>query len=73
MISEEHLKHWISEIMWQLNGIKKEVDPDKVQLKGINVGKTGESFVSFEYLQEKQNTIRGIISCIESDMVTDRQ
>jgi len=71
MISEEHLKHWISEIEWQLNGIYNEINSKKVKMAGINVGETGEAWVSFEYLQEKEATLRKLMHCIVSDMKTD--
>ena len=71
MIRKEYLEHWIKEIEWQLNGIKSEVKPEKVLMGGINVGKTGESFVSFDYLQEKTDRIEGILTCIRYDMTQD--
>jgi len=71
MITQEHLNHWISEIKWQLNGILSEINPAKVQMSGINVGKNGEAFVSFTYLDEKATTIRNILRSIESDMIHD--
>jgi len=71
MITEEHLKQWLTEIVYQSNGIQKEIDPKKVIMKGINVGSTGEAWVSFEYLKEKNDTIRKLITIIERDMVND--
>ena len=71
MITQEHLEHWIKEINWQLNGILNEIAEEKVQMKGINVGKTGEKYVSFEYLLEKAKTIQGTIRCIEDDIMRD--
>ena len=71
MISEEHLKHWISEIEWQLNGIQNEIAATKVNMDGINVGKNGEAWVSFEYLQEKEATIRKLLNCITWDIAHD--
>jgi len=71
MITQEHLEHWITELRYQLSGIINEVNPDKVVLKGINVGKNGEAFVSFEYIQEKAATIKGTIKCIEDDIKND--
>ena len=71
MIRKEYLEHWIKEIEWQLNGIKSEVKPEKVVMGGINVGKNGENFVSFEYLQEKAEKIEGVLSCIKYDMAQD--
>jgi hypothetical protein len=72
MITQEHLEHWINEIRYQLNGIRNEIAKDKVKMIGINVGKNGEAFVSFEYLQEKVNSIEGNIGCIESDVRDDQ-
>jgi len=72
LITKEHLEHWLKEIRYQLNGIITEIDPKKVVLKGINVGSSGEAFVSFEYLQEKAHTIQGTIRCIEDDIQHDK-
>ena len=71
MITEEHLNHWIQEIDYQLTGILNEVAEDKVKMKGINVGKTGEAYVSFEYILEKAGTIKGTLRCIVDDMRRD--
>ena len=71
MITEEHLKHWISEIEWQLNGIRNEVAATKVKSDGVNVGEAGEAWVSFEYLQEKADSIRKLLICITWDMTHD--
>ena len=71
MITEEHLKHWLHEIEYQLQGILNEINAEKVQMKGINVGKTGENFVSFEYLHEKASTIKSVLGSIEWDMKHD--
>jgi len=71
MITQEHLEHWIKEIEWQLNGILNEVAEERVEMKGINVGKTGEAWVSFEYLLEKATTIKGTIRCIQDDIMRD--
>jgi len=71
MITDEHLKHWIGEINWQLNGIVSEINADKVVMGGINVGKSGESWVSFEYLREKAGTIQGLLRQIQWDMEHD--
>ena len=71
MVTKEHLKHWLGEIYYQLNGILKEVDKEKVVIDGINVGKSGEAWVSFEYLREKAETIRGVMNCIEWDIEHD--
>jgi len=71
MITQEHLEHWLNEITWQLNGILKEIALDKVVMKGINVGSSGESWVSFEYLQEKAQTIQKLLGCIVYDITND--
>jgi len=71
MITQEHLEHWIKEIEWQLNGILHEVAEERVLMKGINVGKNGENWISFEYLLEKATTIKGTIHCIEDDIMRD--
>jgi len=71
MITEEHLKHWLGEIRWQLNGILKEIDMEKVQMNGINVGKTGEAFVSFTYLNEKAIKIEKFLELIDSEIISD--
>ena len=71
MITEEHLQHWLNEINYQLNGILKEINHEKVQMDVINVGKTGESVVSFEYLQEKAKTIYQLLKTIKYDIEND--
>jgi len=71
MIRKEHLEHWIREIEWQLNGIRTEVNPEKVLMSGINVGNTGENFVSFSYLQEKVGKIELVLNCIKYDITQD--
>ena len=68
MITDEHLNQWLTEIKYHLVSIEKEIEPDKVKLKGINVE---EAFVSFEYLQEKAMTLAGLVRCIEDDMKND--
>jgi len=72
LITEDHLNQWLREILYQLNGISGEINPDKVILKLINVGKTGEAVVSFDYLNEKQRTIRQLIKNIQFDMEHDK-
>ncbi len=71
MITEDHLNHWLNEINYQLQGILKEINPEKVQMKIINVGKTGESVVSFEYLLEKAITINQLLKLIVNDIKND--
>ncbi len=68
MITEEHLKHWLGELEYQLNGILNEVAEERVQQKGIKLAKT---FVSFEYILEKATTIKGTIRCIRDDILRD--
>jgi hypothetical protein len=68
MITEEHLKHWIGEIRYQLQGILNEVAVEKVGKGGIVVdGK----FVSFDYILEKANKIEGNVKMIEEDVRLD--
>ncbi len=71
MITEDHLKHWLGEIEYQVNGILSEVKHEKVVMDGINVGKNGESFVSFGYLREKGNRIRLLLNNIVWDLDHD--
>jgi len=73
MITKEHLLHWLGEIQWQLNGIASELAENKVQMNGINVGKNGEAFVSFEYLREKADKIKLQLNNIEWDMNHDQE
>ncbi len=69
-IDTEYLITLLKQIKWQNNGIMKEVKAEKVVLKGINVGKTGEKYVSFEYLQEKSTTIDALIHTIAKDILS---
>ena len=71
MITEEHLKQWLKEIEYQVDGILSEVKSEKVIMDGINVGNNGESFVSFGYLREKGNRIRLLLNNIIWDMEND--
>jgi len=71
MITKEHLKHWLGEMTWQVDAILKEVNVNKVVIDGINVGASGESWVSFEYLREKASKIKGLMNCIEWDIEHD--
>ena len=73
MITEEHLRHWVGEILYQLNGIKQEIAADKVKVIGVNLSKDESVYVSFEYLQEKENTIRGTLNCILFDIEHDKE
>lgn len=70
MITEEHLTHWLRELDYQLNGILNEVASEKVgDQKGIKLA--NGKFVSFEYILEKANTLKGTLHCIQDDMVND--
>jgi len=71
LITQEHLEHWLKEIIYQLNGITGEINAEKVQMTIINVGKTGESVVSFEYLREKALIIQGLLANINYDIEND--
>ena len=42
-----------------------------VKLDGINVGEAGQAWVSFEYLQEKEASIRKLLNCITWDITHD--
>jgi len=69
MITEEHLKHWLQEIEYQLTGILNEVAEERVQQKGLKL--ESGAFVSFEYILEKATTIKGTLRCIVDDMKRD--
>ncbi len=76
MITEEHLRHWIKELNYQLTGILNEVAESKLKgKKGIEIKvspKIDEDvYVSFEYILEKATTIQGTIRCIEDDITND--
>lgn len=68
-IDTEYLITLINQVRWQNNGITNEIADEKVKLKGINVGETGEKFVSFEYLQEKSSIIDSLLNTIEKDIL----
>lgn len=70
MITEEHLRHWLGEIEYALDGIYTEVQSDKVECLGTTV--SNGKFVSFEYIREKSTTILGLIHCVRDDMITDK-
>jgi len=70
MITEEHLRHWISEIRYALNGIHNEATKDyTINTVGIQVG---DSYFSFEYLREKVDVIGHLLKCIEDDIRNDK-
>jgi hypothetical protein len=76
MITEEHLNHWMNEIAYALEGMKKEVSPTKLKGKtGVSIAvspnQNEDVFVSFEYLQEKITTINSLLKCIEDDIAND--
>ncbi len=76
MITEEHLKHWIEEINYQLTGILNEVAESKLKgKKGIDIKVSpkidDDVHVSFEYILEKATTIKGTLHCIEDDIQRD--
>ena len=69
LITEDHLKHWLSEIQWQLNGINTELSKSGY-LKCNGFVKHG-SFLSLEYLREKQYKIQKLKEQIEWDTKFD--
>lgn len=71
LIRDDHLEHWLSEIESQIKSILTEVANNKVVMTGINVGSSGESYVSFEFLREKAETIRTLVKNIRWDEEND--
>ena len=70
MITQEHLEHWIKEIEYARNGLKTHLLKEGFRGKdGIMVD---GSHLSFDYLNEKINTIRGLLNCIEDDIKNDK-
>lgn len=69
MISEEHLRHWLSEIQYSLNGLRNELN--KREFSDTKIVRVNDQVFSFEYSREKINTISGTIQCIEDDIVSD--
>ncbi len=69
MITEEHLEHWLGEITYQLTGILNELGRSEGVSKGINLN--DKLYISFEYLLEKANTIKGTIQCVRDDIKND--
>ena len=69
MITEEHLNHWLDEFQYHLTGILNELGRSEGVSKGIALN--DKLYISFEYLLEKANTIKGTIKCIEDDMKND--
>ena len=70
MITQEHLIHWLDEIGYQLNGIRNECEIEKIGVAGYLFTKNGK-FVSFDYINEKLDTIVTTMNCILHDMKTD--
>lgn len=69
MITEEHLRHWIGEINYQLNGLRNELN--KKEFKDTKIVRVNDQVFSFEYGREKVETIAGTIKCIEDDIKND--
>jgi len=70
MITEAHLKHWIFEIRYALNGIKTEATKEETfKTTGVMIG---NSYFSLDYLREKVFTIEHLIMCIEDDILADK-
>lgn len=77
MITEEHLKHGLNEMKYQLISIEKEITVAKLKHVteiDIDVGvtpKREDVHVSFEYLREKSFTLVKLIQNVEWDMNHD--
>jgi predicted DNA-binding ribbon-helix-helix protein len=69
MITEEHLKHWLKEIDWQLTGLRKELARADGIITGVQI--TDKLFFSFSYANEKSGTIEHLIKMIRDDMKND--
>jgi len=69
LISQAHLDHWLDEIHYHLRGMLNELGRSEGVSKGINLN--DKLYISFEYLLEKANTIKGTIKCIEDDIKND--
>lgn len=70
MITEEHLIHWINEILYATNGIAGNVN--KKGMKGIDGLMVNDSHLSLEYIREKTQTIARLVGCIQHDMIVDK-
>ena len=69
MITEEHLKHWITELQYAMNGIHNELQKDGLKdCDGIMIN---GSYFSFNYVKEKTDTIIRLLHCIEWDLRND--
>jgi len=75
LITEEHLKHWLQEMKYQLISIEKEINEHKLgDVKGVSLSVASPPsnvFVSFEYLREKAFTLAHLVKSIEDDMRND--
>ena len=69
MIKEEHLQHWMNEIEYACNGM--EIHLQKDGFKDMDGTMINGSHLSFDYLNEKIETIRRLLGCITHDMVGD--
>jgi len=69
MITEDHLKHWMHEIEWQLNGINTEIN--KKGYKKLTGTILNKDYLSFEYLREKEGKIRALLKTIQWDVDHD--
>ena len=69
MITEEHLRHWIQEINYQLTGVRNELN--KKEFQNLKVVTINEQAFSFEYAREKVGTITSTLKCIEDDIKND--
>ena len=69
MITEEHLRHWMSEITYANNGISSNINQDGMEHnKAIS---SGGSTLSLEYIREKVKVIEAMIECIKNDIEAD--
>jgi len=68
LISKPDLEDWLQKMERQANRILSEINDAKVQTAIVNVGKTGESVVSFEYLREKADIILSLIKATRYEM-----
>ena len=69
MITEEHLKHWLEEIEYQLRGLRNELN--KKEFAETKVITVNEEAFSFEYAREKTDTIAGVLTSILWDTQHD--
>ena len=69
MITEEHLRHWLSEITYANNGISGNINQDG--MKNHKVISAGGATLSLDYIREKVKAIEAMIECIKNDMEAD--